>query len=69
MMGDLGHSGGLKTLQMVISLSAGKAASGRFWLLARRGCLGMFRSGLPLLMGQKGPFVSETDLPRLVCAH
>ena len=24
---------------------------------------------LPLLMGQKGPFVSGTDLPGLVCVH
>ena len=56
-VGDLGQRGGLRTLQMVISLSAGKATSGRACLLPRRGWLEMFRAIRPFLCwwGRKDP--------------
>lgn len=41
-VGDLGQMGVSRTLQMVISLSAGKATSGRAYLLPRRGWLEVF---------------------------
>lgn len=43
-MGDLGQRSGLRTLQVVISMSAGRATSGRACLLPRRGWLEMFRA-------------------------
>lgn len=48
--GDLGQKGGLSILQLLITLSSGKATSERVRLLPRRG-------GRPLV-GHKGPFVA-----------
>lgn len=44
--GDLGQKGVLRTLQRVVSLSAGKATCGRACLLLRTGWLEMFRAVL-----------------------